>query len=70
MDDGPSTYTPFFRRFTNEHAKELEETRALYEWVAARPTDEEKILLDIGRTVMPLIRHLPDDVTDACFFAQ
>ena len=70
MDNGPSTYTPFFRRFTNEHAKELEETRALYEWVTARPTDEEKILLDIGRTVMPLIRHLPDDVTNACFYAQ
>jgi hypothetical protein len=31
----PSTYTPLFRRFGSERERELRETRALYEWVAA-----------------------------------
>lgn len=31
-----STYTPFFRRFTDEKGRELEETRQLYAWVRAR----------------------------------
>ena len=65
MDDtGPSTYVPFFRRFTNERAKELAETRDLYEWVRRHPIDRDAVKLSIGKTVLPLIRHLPDDLSD------
>lgn len=34
--DGPSVYTPFFRRFTDERARDSKETRELYESVRAR----------------------------------
>lgn len=49
MDDGPSTYTPFFRRFTNERARELEETRRLYEWVKARQDSFPETHVTIGK---------------------
>ena len=32
--DGPSTYTPLFRRlFTNERSREFQEVEQLYAWV-------------------------------------
>lgn len=65
MDDtGPSSYIPFFRRFTNEKARELEETRQLYDWVRARDIDSYTTHMGIGRTVLPLIRHFPAHVSD------
>ena len=46
---GPSTYIPFFRRFTNEQARELEETRRLYEWVKACQDSYAETHVTIGR---------------------
>ncbi len=45
---GSSTYVPLARRFTNEHAQELAETRQLHARLAARGEDVEKTAYDIG----------------------
>lgn len=46
-----STYTPFFRRFTDEKGRELEETRQLYAWVKARQDAFEATPVSIGQRV-------------------
>ncbi len=61
-----NAYNPWSRLFSNEKDRELQETRELYEWIRAHPVDKDAILLRIGQTVYPLIRHLPEDVINAC----
>jgi len=51
----PSTYTPFFRRFTNETRREQEETLALYAWVRARQDAFTENETTIGKLVVPTI---------------
>lgn len=46
-----STYTPFFRRFTDEKGRELEETRQLYAWVKARQDAFEETPVSVGQRV-------------------
>lgn len=47
----PSAYTPIARRFTDERARELEETRQLYAWVKARQDAFREDPKTIGRRV-------------------
>lgn len=49
MEERPSTYVPLFRRFTNERARELEETRQLYHWVKARQAEYPETHVTIGK---------------------
>ena len=46
---GPSTYVPLARRFANERARELRETRQLYLWVKARQDACTECPVTIGR---------------------
>ncbi|HTU12431.1 MAG TPA: DUF87 domain-containing protein [Allosphingosinicella sp.] len=54
---GPSTYVPLTRRFTNEHARELRETRELYTLVMTEGASETPAT--IGRRVLPHFDGLP-----------
>lgn len=49
MGETPSPYTPLSRRFTNERARELEETRRLYEWVKAAQASYPETHVTIGK---------------------
>lgn len=68
MSDGfsPSVFTPFFRRFTDERARDLQSLRALYAEVrrmhnASKYKDEDQ-LYETGR---PIFRDLRDGLPDA-----
>ena len=61
----PSTYTPFFRRFTDERAKELEETKALYAWVKAKQDAFTEDATTIGKRIYPSFIHLDGDIENA-----
>jgi hypothetical protein len=54
MDNGPSTYVPWSRRFSNEQANELNETRQLYAQLKAREAASEDIRLAIGQRIYDL----------------
>lgn len=63
--DKPSVFTPFARRFTDEHAREVTELRALYDEVraghAASPYSSNDAFLRIGNAIrdeLPEIDHL------------
>lgn len=66
MPSGPSTYVPLTRRFTNERARELRETRQLYDWVRAHQDAFAETPVTIGRRLTqhfdslsePLFREL------------
>ena len=62
VDFRPSTYTPLFRRFDNEKAKELEETRRLYQSVKLQQDASNVDYISISKLVYPVYRHLPEDL--------
>jgi hypothetical protein len=67
---GPSTYTPFFRRFfTDERAKELEETTRLYEHVKAQHDAFRETPITVGTRVYEYLAALPDDIQQPFLFA-
>jgi Type IV secretion-system coupling protein DNA-binding domain len=51
---GSSTYVPLTRRFNNEHAQELNETRQLYAQLRAHGEDVEKTALAIAQNILDL----------------
>lgn len=67
----PSTYTPLFRRLAGgERARELDETRQLYAWVAARQPSLADIALIIGRRVYPHFEHLAEHLRLPLIYAM
>lgn len=57
----PSTSTPFFRRFFgDERGREQQETRQLYDAVAARHTAFQQTPITIGTEVAEFFRQLPE----------
>ncbi|MFI4973123.1 MAG: type IV secretory system conjugative DNA transfer family protein [Caulobacterales bacterium] len=66
----PSAYTPFFRRFSNERARELEEVRDLHAQVKARQDAFKEDIVSVGKRVYPFYNHLPDDVANQFSFAM
>src|SRR5258708_9143073 len=66
----PSVYTPFLRRFTDERARDLADTRALYSEVRARHlssryADESTIYATGGDICRPFIDELQPPLDDA-----
>lgn len=64
-----STYTPFFRRFTDEKGRELEETRQLYAWVKARQDAFEETPESVGKRVYQYLKDLPDEIERPFLYA-
>lgn len=64
MDNGPSTYVPWTRRFSNERAQELEDTRRLYQSVKRQQDASSVDHISIGKMVYPVYAHLPENLTD------
>lgn len=58
----PSAYVPLARRFTNERARELRETRQLYERVAVLQAAFNEDVTTIGRRVAPVFSHLSQNL--------
>lgn len=65
----PSTYTPFFRRFSNEKARELEETRQLYEWVRPHQDAFTETPETVGRRVYEHLADYPEDICNPFLYA-
>ncbi len=66
----PSVYTPFLRRFTDERARDLDDTKALYEGVRARHLasrySDENTIYEIGGDICrPFIDALHPPLDDA-----
>ncbi|MEO6215101.1 MAG: hypothetical protein ABIO86_03650 [Sphingomonas sp.] len=59
---GDSTYTPFFRRFTNERQREIQETERLYAWVKAHQDAFAETKVTVGKAVYGAVPYLPDDI--------
>ncbi len=70
MSDGPSTFTPFLRRFGNERQRELAEVEALYARVKARQDRFTEDEVTIGRRVWPHFEHLPDPLRGEIAYAM
>ncbi|HEX8301313.1 type IV secretory system conjugative DNA transfer family protein [Sphingomonas sp.] len=67
---GPSTYTPFFRRFfTDERAREIQETQQLYDWVKHHQDAFTETNVTIGRRVAEHFDHLGDTMKDPLIYA-
>lgn len=49
MEEKPSVFTPLFRRFSNERARELEESRRLYQWVKAAQESFAETHVSVGK---------------------
>jgi hypothetical protein len=74
VEFGASTYVPLTRRFTNEQAQELSDTRALYARLAARGEDVEATAHAVGwriynqpwicEPLRPGIRHIIVELID------
>ena len=68
----PSAYIPFFRRFTNERAQELEETRRLYQWVKARQDSYAETHVTIGKRLYAkypyTTKELDDEILQVILF--
>lgn len=60
----PSTYIPFSRRFANERARELEETRRLYQWVKARQDGFSETHATIGRRLYEKYPYTTQELDD------
>ncbi|HEV2560716.1 MAG TPA: hypothetical protein VGT78_01120 [Rhizomicrobium sp.] len=63
----PSAFTPFFRRFTDERARDLADLRALYQQVRAlhyaSPYSDERAVYKVGADLYGKLADLfPDDV--------
>lgn len=66
MQDGPSTYTPLFRRlFGDEQQRELEEANQLYAWVKAREGAFTETPLTIGQRVYDEFADFSDDIRNS-----
>lgn len=61
---GPSTYIPFFRRFTNERARELEETRRLYQWVRASQDSYAETHVTVGKRLYAKCPYTTKELDD------
>lgn len=59
---GDSTYIPFFRRFTNEKQREIQETERLYAWVKAHQDAFAETKITVGKAVYGAVQYLPDDI--------
>jgi hypothetical protein len=59
----PSTYIPFFRRFTNEKQREIEETERLYAWVKAHQDVFAETPDSVADRVIEFFDYLPDTLT-------
>ena len=59
---GDSTYVPFFRRFTNERQREIQETERLYAWVKAHHDAFAETKITVGKAVYGAVPYLPDDI--------
>ncbi len=64
---GPSVFTPFFRRFTDERARDLSELRALHQQVRAlhyaSPYSDERAVYKVGGDIYSKCADLyPDDL--------
>ncbi|MDB5580989.1 MAG: hypothetical protein JWR80_6165 [Bradyrhizobium sp.] len=59
---GDSTYIPFFRRFTNEKQREIQETERLYAWVKAHQDAFAETKVTVGKAVYGAVACLPDDI--------
>ena len=64
-----STYTPFFRRFTDEKGRELEETKQLYAWVKAHQDAMAETPESVGRRVYDYLRDYPEHIRDQFLYA-
>lgn len=62
MDYPPSTYTPFFRRFTNEREREIGETKALYEWVRGCELRSPDMAKAAASRIYEYFDHLSDPI--------
>ena len=70
----PSVFTPFVRRFTDEHAREIAETRALYNEVRAAhlasPFASEDHRITIGSRIYQMIEEVvPEGLSRPFIFA-
>lgn len=59
-----STYIPFFRRFTNEKTREIQETERLYRYVKAHQDAFKETKTTIGRAVYAAIPYIPEKIDD------
>lgn len=60
----PSVFTPFFRRFTDETARELSETKALYEKVRKAHLDSTWASPNARDAVVDVVVDAADDILD------
>ena len=65
----PSTFNPISRRFSNERARELEETRSLYDWVRQNENKPYDIKFAIGQRLYPSLGDVPDLIRDQILLA-
>lgn len=61
----PSTYTPLSRRFTNERAREIEETERLYEWVSAHQAAFADTPNAVAGQIIEFFKYTPEPVRSA-----
>ena len=71
---GPSAFTPFLRRFTDERARDLTDTKELYRRVRAlhlaSPYADESATRDSGAEIYARVKNvLPDELDDPLGFA-
>lgn len=64
-----STYTPFFRRFTNERSREIKEAQALYSRVKAHQDVFSETPTTLGRRVHRYFGDYPEALNDALISA-
>ncbi|GAA0326182.1 hypothetical protein GCM10009087_40630 [Sphingomonas oligophenolica] len=61
----PSTYTPISRRFTNERAREIEETRRLYEYVMTQQDAFTQTPSSVAYRVIEFFEFTPEPLKGA-----
>lgn len=64
-----STYVPFFRRFTDEKGRDVDEARQLYAWVKARQDAFSETPVSVGKRVYAYLDDLPDDLDRPFLYA-
>jgi hypothetical protein len=65
-----STYIPFFRRFTNERSREIQEAQTLYNWVKAYQDAFTETPTTIGKRVARRFGDYPEPLNDALIWAM
>lgn len=63
------TYVPFFRRFTDEKGRDIDEARQLYAWVKARQDAFSETPVTVGKRVYAYLDDLPDDLDRPFLYA-